>query len=116
MVTGIVVENEQIGPTRYIAKLGVLFDRAAGAILGVSVQVLRSPPMLLVPVEWSGGTAIPRARHALARLGAIPQRCGTIDYVKPRHWARRAAAQRRADRAAGAGVVARKSIAARETF
>src|SRR5690349_2859235 len=24
MVTGIVVENEQIGPTRYIAKLGVL--------------------------------------------------------------------------------------------
>jgi hypothetical protein len=86
MVTGIVVENEQIGPTRYIAKLGVLFDRAkAGAILGVSVQVLRSPPMLLVPVEWSGGTA-----HVFERDTAWQRAwerfhsgAGTIDYVKP---------------------------------
>jgi hypothetical protein len=84
MVTGIVVENEQIGPTRYIAKLGVLFDRAkAGAILGVAVQVMRSPPMLLVPVEWSGGTG-----HVFERDTAW-QRAWTrfhggasIDYVK----------------------------------
>ncbi len=86
MVTGIVVEQEQIGPTRYIAKLGVLFDRAkAGAILGVAVQVMRSPPMLLVPVEWSGGTG-----HAFERDTAWRQAwerfhggAGTIDYVKP---------------------------------
>lgn len=86
MVTGIVVENEQIGPTRYIARLGVLFDRAkAGAILGVSVQVMRSPPMLLVPVEWSGGTG-----HVFERDTAWQRAwerfhsgAGTIDYVKP---------------------------------
>ena len=36
IVSGIVVENEQIGPTRYIARLGVLFDRGkASGILGV---------------------------------------------------------------------------------
>jgi hypothetical protein len=86
MVTGIVVENEQIGPTRYIAKLGVLFDRSkAGSILGVAVQVTRSPPMLLVPVEWSGGTG-----HVFERDTAWTRAwsrfhsgAGTIDYVKP---------------------------------
>ncbi|KAA5683564.1 heavy-metal-associated domain-containing protein, partial [Pseudomonas aeruginosa] len=37
LVSGIVIENEQIGPTRYIAKLGVLFNRArAASLLGVS--------------------------------------------------------------------------------
>lgn len=56
IVTGIVVEHEEIGPERYIARLGVLFDRAkAGSILGVSTVVNQSPPMLLVPLEFSGG-------------------------------------------------------------
>lgn len=56
MVGGIVVENEQIGPTRYIARLGVLFDRArTGQFLGVKGQIMRSPPMLVIPVMWSGG-------------------------------------------------------------
>ena len=31
LVTGIVVENEQIGPNRYVARLGVLFDRNRAA-------------------------------------------------------------------------------------
>jgi hypothetical protein len=58
LVSGIVVEEEQIGPTRYVARLGVLFDRGrAAAILGVSGQVQRSPAMLLLPVQWSGGAA-----------------------------------------------------------
>ena len=36
LVSSIVVEREQIGPNRYIATLGVLFDRArAGELLGV---------------------------------------------------------------------------------
>ncbi|UYY58993.1 heavy-metal-associated domain-containing protein [Sphingomonas sp. S2-65] len=82
---GIVVEREQIGPDRYIAKLGVLFDRArAGAILGVSTQVTRSPPMLLVPLEFSGGvgrvfereTAWVRAWNRFRSGGS------TIDYVR----------------------------------
>lgn len=58
IVAGIVVENEQIGSTRYIAKLGVLFDRArAGGYLGVEGGMRRSPAMLVIPVQYSGGTA-----------------------------------------------------------
>ncbi|HYC96077.1 MAG TPA: heavy-metal-associated domain-containing protein, partial [Sphingomicrobium sp.] len=45
-------------PNRYIATLGVLFDRArAGELLGVAGEVRRSAPMLLIPVLTSGGTA-----------------------------------------------------------
>ncbi|HET9354254.1 MAG TPA: heavy-metal-associated domain-containing protein, partial [Sphingomicrobium sp.] len=58
LVSSIVVEQEQIGPNRYIATLGVLFDRArAGELLGVAGEVRRSAPMLLIPVISSGGTA-----------------------------------------------------------
>ena len=57
LVSSIVVENEQIGPNRYIATLGVLFDRARSAeLLGVAGEVRRSAPMLLIPVMISGGT------------------------------------------------------------
>ena len=35
MVSAIVVEQERLGPRRYIATLGVIFDRArAGGLLG----------------------------------------------------------------------------------
>ena len=86
MIAGIVVEDEQIGPNRYVAKLGVLFDRArAGAILGVSGQMSRSAPMLVIPVEWSGGTARSfeartdwQKAWARFRAGSSP-----IDYVRP---------------------------------
>ncbi len=58
IVSAIVVDYEQIGPRRYIATLGVLFDRArAGELLGVSGSMLRSAPMLVVPVYVSGGSA-----------------------------------------------------------
>ena len=58
LVSSIVVEQEQIGPNRYIATLGVLFDRArAGELLGVPGQARRSAPMLLIPVTISGGAA-----------------------------------------------------------
>ena len=51
IVTSIVVEEEQIGPRRYVAKLGIQFDRVrAGQILGVSGRTLRSPPLLVIPV------------------------------------------------------------------
>lgn len=57
LVSSIVVENEQIGPNRYIATLGVLFDRARSAeLLGVAGEIRRSAPMLLIPVMISGGT------------------------------------------------------------
>jgi hypothetical protein len=58
MVSGIVVEKEQIGPNRYIASLGVLFDRArTGQLLGVRASAVRSPPLLVLPIIWNGGTA-----------------------------------------------------------
>ncbi|MCL6740112.1 heavy-metal-associated domain-containing protein [Sphingomonas sp. RB56-2] len=58
LVSSIVVENEQIGPNRYIATLGLLFDRQrAGELLGLAGEVRRSAPMLLIPVLISGGTA-----------------------------------------------------------
>jgi len=86
IVAGIVVENEQIGPTRYVARLGVLFDRArAGQILGVSGIARRSAPMLVVPVEISGGTFYVFEQRtewqkawARFRTGSSP-----IDYVRP---------------------------------
>lgn len=86
IVAGIVVEDEQIGPHRYIARLGVLFDRArAGAILGTSGGLMRSAPMLVIPVQFSGG--VPQAFEtrtewqkawARFRTGNSP-----IDYVRP---------------------------------
>ena len=86
LVSGIVVEREQIGPTRYIGRLGVLFDRArAGQLLGVKGQVMRSPPMLTIPVLIEGGVAqtvetrTPWMKAwARFRAGASP-----IDYVRP---------------------------------
>ena len=58
IVSGVVIEQEQIGPRRYIARLGVLFDRArTGQMLGVPGLVRRSAAMLVIPVMVTGGTA-----------------------------------------------------------
>ena len=58
LVSSVIIEREQIGPNRYIADLGILFDRArAGELLGVAGQVRRSAPMLLIPLMTSGGSA-----------------------------------------------------------
>jgi hypothetical protein len=86
IVAGIVVENEQIGPNRYVATLGVLFDRArAGQILGVSGNVSRSAPMLVLPVMWSGGTAYTFEQRTEWQKAWARYRTGNspIDYVRP---------------------------------
>ncbi|WP_085809685.1 hypothetical protein [Sphingomonas sp. TZW2008] len=86
IVTGIVVENEQIGPTRYVAKLGVLFDRdRASAILGISNYVLRSPPMVVIPLVWSGGVATGFEQRTLWQEAWARYRTGgsAIDYIRP---------------------------------
>jgi hypothetical protein len=86
IVSGIVVEDEQIGPNRYIARLGVLFSRArAGAMLGVSSETSRSAPMLLLPIEWSGGARIGYEQktdwqEAWARYRTANS---AVDYVRP---------------------------------
>src|SRR5258708_40102274 len=58
IVSSINVEREEIGPNRYIADLGILFDRArASQFLGVGgSEIQRSVPMLLIPVTVTAGT------------------------------------------------------------
>jgi len=86
LVSAVVVEHEEIGPRRYIARLGVIFDRArAGGIIGANNARARSAPMLTLPMLISGGsetmfeTRNPWQRAwAEKQLGASP-----IDYVRP---------------------------------
>ena len=86
IVSGIVVEDEQVSPNRYVARLGVLFDRVrSGDLLGVSGQRRRSVPMLVIPVQYAGGLAQSfEARtewqKAWARFRASDS---AIDYVRP---------------------------------
>lgn len=86
IVSSINVEREQIGPRRYIADLGVLFDRARAAqFLGVEGgKVERSAPMLLIPVTVSGGTATSvELRNAWQRAWAQFRAAQSpIDYVR----------------------------------
>lgn len=86
LVAGIVVEQEQIGPKRYIATLGILFDRArTGQLLGVSGSVRRSAPMLVIPVMLTGSSFQSfesrnewQKAWARFRTGSSP-----VDYVRP---------------------------------
>src|SRR4051794_5690797 len=86
IVSSINVEREQIGPNRYIADLGVQFDRARAApFLGVEGgQVVRSAPMLLIPILVSGGTATTvELRNAWQRTWAqFRTSQSPIDYVR----------------------------------
>lgn len=86
MVSGIVIGHEQIGPTRYIATLGVLFNRArAGAVLGISAYAERSPPLLVLPVQWSGGVGQVFEGRSDWQAAWARFRTGNsaIDYVRP---------------------------------
>lgn len=85
MVSGIEVEYEQNGPNRYVATLGILFDRArTGALLGVSGNVMRSPPLLVIPVLWDGGSAVSYERTNEWQKAWARYRTGdsAIDYVR----------------------------------
>jgi hypothetical protein len=86
IVSSINVEREQIGPNRYIADLGILFDRARAAqFLGVEGgQVQRSVPMLLIPVIVTGGTETTvELRNAWQRAWAqFRTSQSPIDYVR----------------------------------
>lgn len=85
IVSGIEIESEQMSPRRYIASLRVLFDRArAGQILGVTSRAMRSPPLLVVPVLWQGGSAtsfesVNEWQKAWARYRVADS---AIDYVR----------------------------------
>ncbi|MGL4313307.1 MAG: heavy-metal-associated domain-containing protein [Sphingomonas sp.] len=86
VVSAIVVENEQIGGNRYIARLGVEFNRArAGNLLGISIGQARSTPMLLIPIIWSGGagSAFETKTPWLEAWQRFRAGNSTIDYVRP---------------------------------
>jgi hypothetical protein len=86
ITAAIVVEQEQIGPRRYVAKLGVLFDRArAGQLLGVSGVTRRSAPLMLLPVTYSAGApTVFEQRTSWQRSWAKFRTAdSTIDYVRP---------------------------------
>ncbi len=86
MVSAVVVGREQIGPHRYIATLGVIFDRArTSGYLGMQGQIAHSAPLLVIPVLTQGGvTSVFETRTPWQKAWA-EFRTGTsvIDYVRP---------------------------------
>ncbi|MFM5931500.1 MAG: heavy-metal-associated domain-containing protein [Novosphingobium sp.] len=87
-VSAIVVEREQIGPRRYIATLGVIFDRArAGQFLSSREggTASHSAPMLTIPVLYSGGVAqVYEVRGPWqAAWAQFKAPASGIDYVRP---------------------------------
>ncbi|MCB2072325.1 MAG: heavy-metal-associated domain-containing protein [Novosphingobium sp.] len=89
LVSAIVIEREMIGPRRYIARLGVIFDRAkAGQFIasaGGGSAAARSAPLLVIPVLYSGGTRqVFEVRGPWQRAWASYQSAASpIDYVRP---------------------------------
>ena len=85
LVSSVVIEREQIGPNRYIADLGILFDRArAGELLGVGGVASRSAPMLLIPIMTSGGapTAVELRNPWQRAWASFRTAQSPIDYVR----------------------------------
>lgn len=87
MVSGVIIEEEEIGPNRYIATLGILFDRArTGQLLGgAQGEIRRSAPMLVIPVMLTGSSFQSfesrnewQKAWARFRTGNSP-----VDYVRP---------------------------------
>lgn len=86
LVSAIVIQRERLGPRRYIATLGVVFDRQrASGYLGGGERAARSAPMLLIPVEASGGTYVTfEQRNAWQRAWAeFNPGSSRINYVRP---------------------------------
>ena len=86
MVSAVVVQHEQVGPNRYIATLGVIFDRQrAGALLGAGGERARSAPMLVIPILHEGGVStVFETRNEWQRAWAEHQfGASAIDYVRP---------------------------------
>lgn len=86
MVSAVVVGQEQIGPHRYIATLGVIFDRArTSGYLGMQGQIAHSAPMLVIPVLIQGGvTSVFETRTPWQKAWAeFRTGASVIDYVRP---------------------------------
>lgn len=86
MVSAVVVGQEQIGPHRYIATLGVIFDRMrTSGYLGMQGQTAHSAPLLVIPVLIQGGvTSVFETRTPWQKAWAeFRTGSSVIDYVRP---------------------------------
>ncbi|AKM09186.1 hypothetical protein [Croceicoccus naphthovorans] len=86
MISAVVVEKEAIGPRRYVATLGVIFDRArTGQTFGESSSVTRSAPMLVIPIVFQGGVGqLYEMRTPWQRAWAEYRNSESpVDYVRP---------------------------------
>jgi hypothetical protein len=85
MVAGIESQGEQFSATRYIARLGVVFDRSRAADYVGGVASLQSPPMLLLPLLVDGGAGqVTQTRTAWRDAwGRWQGNVTPIDYVLP---------------------------------
>ncbi|RVQ67187.1 heavy-metal-associated domain-containing protein [Croceicoccus ponticola] len=86
MISAVVIEREEIGPRRYIATLGVIFDRArTGEIFGTTNSLTRSAPQLVVPIVYQGGVGqLYEMRTPWQRAWAEYRNANSpIDYVRP---------------------------------
>ena len=86
LVSAIVIQQERLGPKRYIATLGVIFDRQrASRFLGGANEARSSAPMLLMPVTASAGTYTAfEVRNPWQRAWAeFNPGTSRIDYVRP---------------------------------
>lgn len=88
MVSAVVIESEQVGPRRYKARLGVIFDKArASQYVGRTAGGVgqRSAPLLVIPVLYSGGVRqVFEVQGPWQRAWANFQAAASpIDYVRP---------------------------------
>jgi len=86
MISAVVVEKEEIGPRRYIASLGIIFDRArTGEIFGTTASRARSAPQLTIPIVYQGGVGqLYEVRTEWQRAWAEHRNADSpIDYVRP---------------------------------
>jgi hypothetical protein len=86
IVAGIEVEQEQVGPHRYIGTLGLLFDRArTGEMIGTGTSAPHSAPMLVIPIQYSGGSEQSFEARTSWQKAWARFRTGSsaVDYVRP---------------------------------
>ncbi len=84
MVSGIEIEGERFSTTRYIATLGVVFDRArASARFAGTAGALHSGPMLLLPVFTDAGarTLYQTKTPWISAWARFSEGLSPIDYV-----------------------------------
>lgn len=87
LVSAVVIQKEEVGPRRYVATLGVIFDKAkAGQYIAAAGGArARSAPLLVIPVLYSGGVRqVFEVQGPWQRAWANYQMSGSaIDYVRP---------------------------------